>query len=36
MCGYRWELGAYNGLVAADATALTKATQLAADKQAKH
>jgi hypothetical protein len=33
--GYRWELGAYNGLVAADATALAKATVKAADKQAK-
>lgn len=31
--GYRWELGAYNGLVAADAKAMTVAVQLAADKQ---
>lgn len=32
-CGYRWELGAYNGLVAADAIASTKAVQTALDRQ---
>lgn len=31
--GYRWELGAYEARVAADAQALTKATQKAATKQ---
>lgn len=31
--GYRWELGAYNGLVAADARAMTVAVKVAADKQ---
>lgn len=31
--GYRWELGAYERVVAADATALTKATQKAAAAQ---
>lgn len=33
--GYRWELGTYEARIAADATALTKATQAAAAKQLK-